>query len=522
MSASRAIPLYLGVLATVSAAVAPLSPGSAWATLPAPPPRATLDTTEAPDQESGRALSSADLQNALTAYVDGGVVRGAAAARITPGGVETAFAGSVGGFGGTRPDGSTLFEIGSITKVFTGVLLADMVIRGEVSLEDTVGELLPDRRFDPDVASITLRELATHTSGLPRLPLEVSSFLRLLSRPSDPYRGTPVDEVLGALQNLDGSRLGPRGEPGYSNLGPAVLGAVLASVADRPYPELLRDRVLRPLGMNATRLTRKTLEDPARARGHRQNLRPTSSWLLDGYDPAGGLSSSLDDMAKFLESALTAERGALARSMDPAWADPEEGLAAALGWALGAVDGELLVWHNGRTGGFYAFVGLMPGQGRALVLLTNTGHSGDAFAVRLLRGEPMGDPRPRRPSGFLVALTGVLVAAAPLGLWRAGRRIRRTSEAGATAPSKGRLHLLEAGLEAALLLTVAWKIGAWAVVPGWWWTLGFGAALGFAAAGLASARDLPWWPASTRPGRASLSVLMGVTLAALWWAVFRL
>jgi len=462
---------------------------------------------------------SFDLEDALARYVQSGRTRGAAAAVITPEGIETAFAGSVGGIGRSSPEASTLFEIGSVTKVFTGILLAEMVQRGEVSLEDTIGDLMPgERRLDPEVASITLRELSTHTSGLPRLPIDLTSLVRLASRPGDPYRGTTTDEILDAVAALDGADLVTRGTSAYSNLGPALLGRLLEAAAGEPYARLLSERVLSPLGMERTRMTRKVLEGPELARGHRGNLRPTGSWLLDGYDPAGGLSSNLNDMVRFLEAVLAAEGGPLGMSLEPAWTDEAAGRAAGLGWAISAVDGEPMIWHNGRTGGFYAFVGFFPRERRGVVLLTNTGHLGDPFAVGLLRGEPQAEPP--EVGWFLIGFTLLMVPMAPLALWRARRRFGDTP-AGADRTA-GRIHLLGAGFDAALLLAITWKVGAWTVIPPWYWSLGLGAAMGFAAASILAARSIPWWPAGGPLRATGTLAVMGVIGAALWWTLFRL
>src|SRR5690606_38166312 len=147
---------------------------------------------------------------------------------------------------GRPPDRDTLFEIGSISKVFTSLLLADMVRRGEVRLHTTIGELA-DVALPEDVASITLQELSRHNSGLPRLPMSDGFWMRAVFRAEDPYAGTTREDLLRPLRKVD---VGTRGAFAYSNFGVALLGQLLADRAGKPYRQLLEERVLRPHGMS--------------------------------------------------------------------------------------------------------------------------------------------------------------------------------------------------------------------------------------------------------------------------------
>lgn len=141
------------------------------------------------------------LREAARTYVEeAGRTQGVAIALVTREGTEFAFAGSTGRRESQSVTRETLFEIGSITKVFTGLLLADSVERGVVSLETTVGELLPGNpTLDPEVANMTLRELTTHTSGLPRLPHSGRQFWRQLWNPTNPYAGSTAEEIFDPL-----------------------------------------------------------------------------------------------------------------------------------------------------------------------------------------------------------------------------------------------------------------------------------------------------------------------------------
>lgn len=471
------------------------------------------------------APANLSLQEALDRYVgEANRSRAAAAALVGPAGMEVAAVGHTGRREAPEATSRTYFEVGSVTKVFTGILLAHMVDEGIVSLDTTVGELMPgDRRPVPEVAGATLLELATHTSGLPRMPPGGPMLRRLFLRPSAPYDGSTADEVFDAAAALRSDDLGERGRQAYSNLGFALLGRLLEEAAGRPYERLVDERVLAPLALTDTRFTREVAGSPRLARAHRENLRPTRSWLLDGYNPAGGLASTVEDMARFLRAAMEASEagadGPLARSMEPALGDNGGGAGMGLGWVLGTLDGEPLIWHNGRTGGYYSFLGFLPESGRGVVLLTNTSHSGDAFAASLLRGEPA--PEAAGTAWPWTAFTLFLLVLAPLALHRSRRGALASLEE-ASPWDRGRIHFLGAGAEAVFLLALAWKLGVWNVMPDWIWWIGAGLTAALAGAALGPVARLPWWP--QREGwwtGVSLGWVGLVALLALW-AIFRL
>jgi CubicO group peptidase (beta-lactamase class C family) len=148
-------------------------------------------------------------------------------------------------------DPDAIYEIGSITKVFTNTLLADMVLEGEVALEDPVAKFLPPTVTVPSRNGkvITLLDLATATSGLPRMPLNFHP-----RDPANPFADYTVAQMYAFLSSYTLPR-----DPGqsyeYSNLGMGLLGHALALKAGKPYEQLLVERVLKPLGMNDTRIT---------------------------------------------------------------------------------------------------------------------------------------------------------------------------------------------------------------------------------------------------------------------------
>ena len=208
-------------------------------------------------------------------------------------------------------DGDTIFEIGSVTKVFTSLVLADMVNRKEVALDDPAAKYLPENVKMPERngKSITLLDLSTHSSGLPRLPSNLKP-----KDPRNPYADYSVDDL---YQFLSGYTL-PR-DPGsefeYSNLGAGLLGHLLASRAGTDYESLVGTRITRPLSMPDTGITLSSSMEQRMATGHNAMLAPAANWDLPTLAGAGALRSSANDMLTFLEAFLGYKESPLAPAM---------------------------------------------------------------------------------------------------------------------------------------------------------------------------------------------------------------
>jgi serine-type D-Ala-D-Ala carboxypeptidase/endopeptidase len=292
--------------------------------------------------------------------------------------------------------GESIFEIGSITKVFTGVLLADMVQRGEVALDDPVAMYLPPEVTVPARGGrqVTLEQLSSQNSGLPRLPGNL--------RPADPMNPYADYTVAQLYEFLTGYALAR--DPGtqfeYSNLGVGLLGHALALRAGMSYETLLRERVLDPIGMTDTGIT---LSPSARARvaaPHEAGGDTVPLWDLPTLAGAGALRSTAHDMLKFAGAALRGS-GAVPDAIREAMRTraPAGGptMSIGLGWIRLATGGDTIVWHNGGTGGSRSFLGVVPAAGTAVVLLTNSGGTGsDDLALHLLNPALPLAPAPRR------------------------------------------------------------------------------------------------------------------------------
>lgn len=201
-------------------------------------------------------------------------------------------------------DQKTLFEVGSITKVFTGVLLADTILKKKAALDDPIYMHLPDGTFQAKspIAKITLLDLATHTSGLPRLPSDFSEGSNL----KNPYKHYTRESLLQYLSNIDKKDLGKSGEYSYSNLGFGLLGEILAHINNTTYSKLLQKTILEPLKMEDTFVLISLNSIPNRLKdklsvGHDKG-KPTSHWTMTAFAGAGAIVSSASDLLIFAKA----------------------------------------------------------------------------------------------------------------------------------------------------------------------------------------------------------------------------
>ena len=276
-------------------------------------------------------------------------------------------------YGSVKAD--SLFEIGSITKTFTGLVLAQMVEQKKVKLDDPVRELLPKGTVaQPAGKEITLLDLSAQRSGLPRMP---DNF-----HPKDeqnPYADYDA-KALYAWMSSHGVALPDKLEFGYSNLGVGLLGQALANRAGSSYEALVKKEVLDPFGMHDTAVKLSPALTKRFATGHDENNKPAHAWDLDALAGAGALRSTAADMLTFLEAQLHPDRikgkSAEAKTLPAAIAASHEvrgeagpGMHIALNWLH--IDESGTYWHNGGTGGFRTFALFNPANDFAVVVLLN-------------------------------------------------------------------------------------------------------------------------------------------------------
>jgi CubicO group peptidase (beta-lactamase class C family) len=325
----------------------------------------------------------AQIHALLKARVDAGRNVGIVAATIDAGGKKATAAYGNPGPGSLPLDADSVFEIGSITKVFTAILLADMAERGEVALDDPIAKYLPSNVRVPERSGrkITLIDLSTQTSGLPRLPDNLKP-----ANMANPYADYTVERLYDFL-----SRHELRRDPGelfeYSNLGVGLLGHVLALRAGKPYAALVKDRILDPLDMDHTAITFTPWMTEHLAKGHDQKGNVVANWDVGVLGAAGALRSTMNDMLKFARANLQT-RGRLQQVMQRTHvsrAPAGKEMSIGMNWIIRSRDGQDVVWHNGGTGGYRTWLGFDKKRGLAAVVLTNSSHGADDLGFELLK-----------------------------------------------------------------------------------------------------------------------------------------
>lgn len=294
--------------------------------------------------------------------------------------------GSVHAGKNIKPGADTVYQIGSVTKTMTGLLLADAVVQNKVKPDEPLAALLPGYTVPAfDGKTITLLDLATHYSSLPRLPDNFA--------PKDP--ANPYADYTEARQRqfLAAYHL-PRA-PGtkfdYSNIGYAVLGTALAAQAGTSYEALLQKRIAVPLGMRSTS-NKPTHGMLARlAPGHLLSGEPTPAWDLNVVAPAGGVYSSARDMISYLQAYMFKPLRPYALAIQPQRAlGPDSGTKIGLAWLLEQQQGQTYAWHSGQTGGYSSYAAFTTDGKRGVMVLTNTARTVDALGLAaLLPGTPL-------------------------------------------------------------------------------------------------------------------------------------
>jgi serine-type D-Ala-D-Ala carboxypeptidase/endopeptidase len=281
------------------------------------------------------------------------------------------------------PNETTLFEIGSITKVFTGILLSRLELEGMVRLDDPIGSYLPSSTIVPEpVQAITLQQLATHTSGLPRLPANAEA----VEDPHNPYVGYKSLHLYDALEQMQ-----LLSQPGqyyeYSNLGMGLLGHLLELKTEESYEILVKRLICQPLGMKDTVIAVSPEQQRRVITGYRPEYSqdgafidwvPTLHWQAGVLAGCHALQSTTSDLLKFVAATEGNTDATLAKAIDRScdkytgyWLDD-----IGLGWHIQQTwEGWKFHWHDGGTGGFVSFLGLNRAKQVGVVLLSNYGEA---------------------------------------------------------------------------------------------------------------------------------------------------
>jgi serine-type D-Ala-D-Ala carboxypeptidase/endopeptidase len=314
------------------------------------------------------AHAASDIESWIATQQESGQIAAASVARIEGADVSARGFGAIADAKGKTPDADTQFQIGSISKVFTNLLLAETVAAGTVRYDTPIGNLLPDtlKPANPAVSKITLEALATHHSGLPRLPANLD-----LSNTADPYAGYDETKLLQGVEQARAKQ--PLGSfYAYSNFGVGLLGHVLGQTRGEGFHEAVEQGVLKPMHLQRTAFVPDANAAQAMSGG-----KEVPAWgFEDALAGAGALWGSVSDLSRLAQAYL----GTHPTDMKHTLADdlrivaPADGFEITRVWHVARAEGQPVFWHNGGTAGFHSFVGFRPDNSKGVAILV----SGDA------------------------------------------------------------------------------------------------------------------------------------------------
>lgn len=282
------------------------------------------------------------------------------------------------------PDaGTTIFEIGSITKTFNSLLLAKEVIAGRMKLNDPINKYLPDAipALNFQGRPITLKQLANHTSGFPRLPENI--FLGKIN-PQDPYKHYVADSLYSYLKHYRPSAV-PGTRFSYSNFGAGVLGTILERSKKKTFEELILSEICTPLGMKNTTVTLNASQQQNFAQGYNEKGEATAPWDLASLKGSGAIRSTLNDMVIYAHAQL-GMAGPLQKAINLSHQATFKGESESigLGWRINTATRPEYLHHSGGTGGFRSFVGFDAKRQFAVVILSNAADDVTAIGQHIL------------------------------------------------------------------------------------------------------------------------------------------
>lgn len=302
---------------------------------------------------------------------------------------------SIYGYGKTKdnenrpPDEDTLFEIGSVTKVFTAALLALLIEDGKLGLEDPVQKMMPELSNLPP--EVTLLQLASHTSGLPKMPSNI--YRSMLKDRHDPFAAYTMEEMMAAVDKFKFNKKKTE-TVNYSNLGAALLGQILARRAGKTYEQIVKELICDPLEMGDTGIQLTEEQKTRLAWPHNAKGKKAQNWNPGPMEPAGAIRSTVNDLLKFLATNLGSDTAEMIKNLEicheiqttnyPPPSRLQKALmrdndfgryrqGIGLAWHVGQLreKSNLIHWHHGATGGYRSFIGFVKSTGIGVVVLAN-------------------------------------------------------------------------------------------------------------------------------------------------------
>jgi CubicO group peptidase (beta-lactamase class C family) len=323
-----------------------------------------------------------EVDVAATAYIGQANTAGLSIGILKDGNISTYGYGETTKGGGKLPDANTLYEIGSITKTFTSVALAYYVNEGKIKLTDPVTKYLPDSvAANPVLKDVTLLMLSNHTSGLARMPGNLSPATDQLN----PYKLYDQKLLFAYLKTCKLNST-PGEQYAYSNLAVGLLGTILTQVSGKTYDQLIADVVCKPLGMYRTAQHLSAALQPRLATVYNAEGSVTPPWDFDALAACGALHSSVNDLLIYAKANMIPEENKTGKALELTHQitfkkDAKLGLA----WHIITVNGVEYIFHNGGTFGSSTFLAFNREKNLAVVVLSNCGETVDSVGINILK-----------------------------------------------------------------------------------------------------------------------------------------
>jgi CubicO group peptidase (beta-lactamase class C family) len=269
------------------------------------------------------------------------------------------------------PNEHTLFEIGSLTKTFTSILLADAVLKGKVQLDDPINKYLPNDipALEYEGIPITLLTLANHSSGIPRMPNNFNP-----KNQGDPYIGYTNNDLFDFYRKFKPTRK-PGEKYEYSNLAVGTLGVILERVNKEKYEPLFINTICKPLHMNETREFLLPQDSARFAKGYNEDGNFNPAWNFKSLQAAGAIRSTSSDLLKYAQANMGSAPSNLNKALQKTHAQTfsDGNNKVCLGWHLIKPGQDEVIFHNGQTGGYHSYLAINLEKKFAVVILSNCG-----------------------------------------------------------------------------------------------------------------------------------------------------
>ncbi|MFD2562293.1 serine hydrolase domain-containing protein [Aquimarina rubra] len=269
----------------------------------------------------------------------------------------------------TKKNQNAVFEIGSITKVFTSTLLSKLVVEEALSLDESVVNLLPFKLDNPreDQKNITLKMLANHTSGLPRIPQNLIPLITMDQ--NDPYRNYDSDKLYEYLKTDFKTESKPGEQSAYSNLGAGLLGHLLTLKTNQSFETLLQKNIFKPLNMNSSTTDINQIPSTSLVKGRDPEGKETSNWNFDVLAGAGAIKSNIVDLEKFVRKQMSNTPIYDLTQKQTHMINKQ--VSMGLGWHIINKKDQTILFHNGGTGGYTSCILIDKKAQKAVIMLTN-------------------------------------------------------------------------------------------------------------------------------------------------------